>query len=93
MRLHQQFELNIGNSKTEGSQILAVHPSIIEELVVNLTRKGYIVLKSSAHYMGIPQSITVIKEFAGPFTTLFSAKLKEDFDSVSKALGIDNLFK
>lgn len=93
MRLHQQFELNLEDNKTEGSQILAIHPSVIEELVANLTRKGYSVLKSTTHYMGIPQSITVIKDFTGPFTILFSAKLKEDFDSITKKLGIERLFQ
>ena len=91
MRLHHQFELNIEN-RGEGSQIFAIQPSVVEELVTSLTRKGYTVLKSSAHYMGIPQSITVIKEFTGPFTTLFSSKLKEDFDAISAKLGIDKLF-
>ena len=91
MRLHHQFELNIEN-RGEGSQIFAIQPSVVEELVTSLTRKGYTVLKSSAHYMGIPQSITVIKEFTGPFTTLFSSKLKEDFDTISAKLGIDKLF-
>ena len=91
MRLHHQFELNIENSG-EGSQIFAIQPSAVEELVTSLTRKGYTVLKSSAHYMGIPQSITVIKEFTGPFTTLFSSKVKEDFDEISAKLGIDKLF-
>ena len=91
MRLHHQFELNIEN-RGEGSQIFAIQPSVVEELVTSLTRKGYTVLKSSAHYMGIPQSITVIKEFTGPFTTLFSSKVKEDFDEISAKLGIDKLF-
>ncbi len=92
MRLHQQFDLKI-EPILGGRQDLAIHPYVIEELIANLTRKGYRVIKSSANHMGMPQSITIIKDFTGPFAAMFSAKAKEDFDSITKRLGIDGMFQ
>lgn len=68
-------------------------PYIIEELANNLSKKGYTVLKSSAYYMGIPQSITVVKEFTGPFISKFANKIREDFNETTKTLGIRELFE
>ena len=68
-------------------------PLLVEKLVKDLIEKGYVVIKSSAYHMGIPQSITVIKDFTGPFVTIFSTKVKEDFNAVSTALGIGKLFE
>ena len=93
MKLHQQFDLNLKTINDFGRELLAIPPYIIEEMVVNLTKRSYTVIKSSAHYMGIPQSITVIKDFTGPFVTRFSMKIREDFSDVSKALGIEKLFE
>ena len=93
MRLHHQFDLNINNTELFGRELLVTPPSIIEELTVNLSKKGYTVLKSSAYYMGIPQSITVVKEFTGPFVSQFANKIRNDFENVSKKLGIRELFE
>lgn len=76
-----------------GRELLAIPPYLVEELITDLTKRGYTVLKSSAYYMGIPQSITVIKDFTGPFVTKFSAKVQHDFNAVSRALGIERLFE
>lgn len=92
MRIHQQFDLDLSRITPLGRELLAIPPYIVENLVRSLSRKGYVVLKSSAYYMGIPQSITVVKEFTGPFVTKFSSKIKEDFDTVSKGLKIEKLF-
>lgn len=93
MKVHHQFDLNIGNVKLFGRELLVVPPYVIEELISNLSKKGYTVLKSSAYFMGIPQSITVVKEFTGPFVSHFTNKMRDDFDSVSKKLGINELFE
>ena len=68
-------------------------PYTIEELVSNLSKKGYTVLKSSAYHTGIPQIITIVKEFTGPFVSQFTNKIKDDFDAVSKKLGIREMFE
>ncbi len=93
MKIHQQFDLNVEITKSAGRDLLTIPPYLVEELVTNLTKKGYMVLMSSANFMGIPQSITVIKDFTGPFVSKFSAKISDDFNAVSKRLGIDNLFE
>ena len=68
-------------------------PELVERLIKDLVGKGYIVIHSSARYMGIPQSITVIKDFTGPFVTQLSTKIQDDFKALSKQLGIGELFK
>lgn len=93
MKLQQQFDLNLKILNDLGRELLAIPPHLIEELISSLTKKGYVVIKSSAYYMGIPQSITIIKDFTGPFVTQFSSKVKEDFNAVSKVLGIEKLFE
>ena len=93
MRLHHQFDLDIENVKRLGRDLFTLPPYILEELVTTLTKKGYTVLKSSADFMGIPKSITVVKEFTGPFVTMFSAKMKKDFNFITKKLGIERLFQ
>ncbi len=93
MKLHHQFDLKVNNVKVFGRELFAIPPYIIEELATNLSKKGYTVLKSSAYYMGIPQSITVVKEFSGPFVSHFANKIRDDFDAVSKQLGIKELFE
>lgn len=93
MRLHQQFDLNTRNLTLLGRDLLAIPPYAIEELVSNLSKKGYTVLKSSSYYMGIPQSLTIIKEFTGPFVSQFADKIRNDFDNVSKKLGIREMFE
>ena len=92
MRLHHQFDLNISSIKPVGRELLTISPYLIEELVSSLSKKGYQVLKSSAYFMGIPQSITVVKEFTGPFVNQFADKIRDDFESVSRKLGIKELF-
>ena len=92
MRIHQQFDLDLSSIRPLGRELLAIPPYVMENLIASLSKKGYTVLKSSAYYMGIPQSITVVKEFTGPFVSRFSSKMKEDFESVSKALKIEKLF-
>lgn len=93
MKMHRQFDLNVNNVKLFGRDLLVIPPYVIEELTSNLSKKGYTVLKSSAYFMGIPQSITVVKEFTGPFVTQFASKIRNDFENVSNKLGIRELFE
>ena len=97
MKLHQQFDLNPDLLKVKNfDDILKTAnkiPALVEKLVKDLLEEGYIVIESSARHMGIPQHITVIKDFTGPFVTNFSVKLREDFNAVSKSLGIERLFE
>lgn len=97
MKLHQQFDLNLDVLKVKNfndiPRALNEVPLLVERLVKNLLEKGYDVIKEGAGFMGIPKSITVIKNFTGPFVTQFSAKAKEDFDDASKDLGIERLFE
>ena len=93
MKLYHQFDLKNEILKPLGRDLFEVPPYVVEELVKNLSRKGYTILKSSANYMGIPKSITVVKEFTGPFVGQFTAKIKDDFRSISKKLGISELFE
>lgn len=92
MKLHQQFDLNPNVIRPFGRELFAVPPYSIEELALKMSRKGYTVLQSSAYFMGIPQSITLVKNFTGPFATRFSAKMKEDFANAAKNLGMEELF-
>ena len=93
MKLHQQFDLRNDVIRPMGRELLEIPPYLVEELAAKLSKKGYTILKSSAHYMGIPKSITVVKEFTGPFVAQFTAKIKDDFKAISKSLGIDELFE
>lgn len=97
MKLHQQFDLNLDVMKITGFKAIprAINeiPILVEKLTKDLLEKGYIVIGSSARYMGVPQSITVVKDFTGPFATNFSLKIKDDFKAVSRALGIEELFE
>ena len=92
MRLHEEFDINLRTLEGLNKGSLKIYRSHVEELVRNLTKKGYCVGKSSLCYLGIPQSISVIKEFTGPFVTHFSMKIKNDFQAISKALRIEELF-
>ena len=97
MKIHQQFDLNSKAISLEKINDIpkAVNeiPALVEKLIKNLLQKGYIVIKEGASSFGVPNRITVIKEFNGPFVTHFSIKTKEDFTSVSRALGIEKLFE
>ena len=97
MKLHQQFDLNRKVFQMDNFNDIpkAVNeiPVLVEKLIKNLLEEGYIVIESSARYMGIPQSITVVKDFTGPFVIKFSAKIQNDFNDVSKVLGIEKLFE
>ena len=93
MKLYHQFDLKNEVLRSLGRELFEVPPYVVEELVKNLSRKGYTILKSSANYMGLPKSITVIKEFTGPFVGQFTAKIKDDFRNISKKLGISELFE
>lgn len=93
MRLHQQFDLKQDVIKPIGRELFEIPPYLIEELVTNLSKKGYTILKSSAHYMGIPGSIIIVKELTGPFVMQFTTKIKDDFRAVSRKLGIEGLFE
>ncbi len=68
-------------------------PVLVDKLIKDLLERGYIVIESSARHMGIPQSIIVIKDFTGPFVTKFSTKIQNDFNAVSKKLGVEKLFE
>lgn len=97
MKLHQQFDLNLEVLKisnvNEIPKAINEVPVLVEKLTKELLERGYIVIESTASYMGIPKSITIIKDFTGPFTTLFSSKIKNDFSNVSRKLGIGKLFE
>ena len=93
MKLHQQFDLNvkkfsIGKLPEKATRV----PELIEQLVKNLVEEGYIVIMSSAKFMGIPKTITVVKDFTGPMVTYVSTKINDDFNSMSEHLGIRKLF-
>lgn len=93
MKMHQQFDLNFSLMGGMGRDLFTIPPFIMEELVTNLSKKGYKVLQSSAYFMDIPQSITIVKDFTGPFVSKFSTKIREDFTSVARNLGIEKLFE
>ncbi|MBI2541905.1 hypothetical protein HYV80_04300 [Candidatus Woesearchaeota archaeon] len=97
MKLHQQFDLNLRALKPENfnniPRAINMMPGLVEGLVKRLLGQGYVVIESSARYMGIPKSITVIKDFSGPFATMFSAKINEEFSSFSKRIGVERLFE
>ena len=79
----------VGVREIRGVGEIGVVGIIEEELWGDLFRlKNSIIAKIRKH-----KSITVIKNFTGPFVTQFSAKAKEDFDDASKALGIERLFE
>ena len=97
MKLHQQFDLNLEALKPDNFNDIprAINnvPVLVEKLIKDLLKEDYIVVESSSRYMGIPQSITVIKDFTGPFVIRFSSKTKDDFKAISRALGIEKLFE
>lgn len=97
MKLYQQFDLNFNVLKTNNlsdvPKKLNDIPGLVEKLTKELLEKGYDVIKERAQITGLPQSITIIKDFRGPFATQFSTKINEDFNIVSKALGIEKLFE
>lgn len=97
MKLHQQFDLNINVLQVKNFNDIprAINeiPTLVEKLIKELLQKGYSVAKEGAHFAGVPQSITVIKDFRGPFATQFSTKINEDFNFVSRNLGIEKLFE
>ena len=97
MKLHQQFDLNLNALKIDNLKDIpkAINeiPVLVEKLIKDLLEDGYIVIESSARYMEIPKTITIVKDLTGPFVTRFSAKIQNDFNAVSKALGIERLFE
>lgn len=97
MKIHQQFDLNLNALKIENLNDIPRKineiPVLVERLIRDLLEEGYIVIESTVRYMGIPQSITIIKDFTGPFAAKFSAKIQHDFYAVSRALGIEKLFE
>lgn len=97
MKLHRQFDLNMDvfglQSINDIPKKINEIPLLVEKLIRDLLEEGYIVIESSARHMGVPKSITVIKNFTGPFVTKFSTKIQDDFSDLSKALGIEKLFE
>ena len=97
MKLQQQFALNLRALKPEKLNRLprAVNevPVLVEKMIKNLLEQGFVVIESSARYMGIPKTITVIRDFTGPFATMFSSKINEEFSNLSKRLGLERLFE
>ena len=73
MKLHQQFDLNLKALKPEKiddiPKTINELPVLVEKLVKDLLKEGYIVIESSARFMGVPQSITIVKDFTGPFVS------------------------
>lgn len=97
MKIHQQFDLNLKAFKPENfndiPRVINEMPALVENLVKNLLEQGYVVIESSAKYMGIPKTITVIKDFTGPFATIFSKKINDEFNDLSRKLGMEKLFE
>ena len=97
MKIHQQFDLNLMSLKPESfndlPRVMNNMPALVEELVKTLLEQGYVVIESSAKYMGVPKTITVIKDFTGPFATIFSSKINDDFKTLSRKLGMERLFE
>ena len=94
MKLYQQFDLNLNALKIGNiPSIMNKIPVLVEKLIKDLLEDGYIVVESSAKHMGIPKTITIVKDFTGPFVTKFSAKIQHDFNAISKAMGIEMLFE
>jgi len=94
MKLYQQFDLNLNALKIGNiPNIMNEIPVLVEKLIKDLLEDGYIVVESSAKHMGIPKTITIVKDFTGPFVTKFSAKIQHDFNALSKAMGIEMLFE
>ena len=97
MKLHQQFDLNLKALKPEKiddiPKTINELPVLVEKLVKDLLKEGYIVIESSARFMGVPQSITIVKDFTGPFVLNFSSKVIEDFRAFSRKLGVERLFE
>lgn len=97
MKLYRQFDLNLENLKINNfndvPRAINEIPILVEKLIKNLSDKGYEVVKEGVHFTGLPQSIAIIKDFTGPFVTNFSIKVKDDFDALSKTLGIESLFE
>jgi len=97
MKIHQQFDLNLKAFKPESfndiPRVINEMPALVEKLIKNLLEQGYVVIESSAKYMGIPKTITVIKDFTGPFATMFSRKINDEFDDLSRKLGVERLFE
>lgn len=97
MKLHQQFDLNLMALKPENfnglPRSINTASELVERLVKSLLEQGYVVIESSAKHMGIPNSITVVKDFTGPFATLFSSRINEEFSKLSKSIGIERLFE
>ena len=97
MKLHQQFDLNIREIKPGNlngiPRAMNEMPGLVENLIKDLLKRGYMVIQEGVGFLGVPRRITVIKEFTGPFVTHFSIKAKEDFKAVSRALGIEKLFE
>ena len=93
MKLHQQFDLDLRKFDLGKlpQKAIKVH-ELIEQLVKSLVEEGYIVVMSSAKYMGIPKTITVIKDFTGPMVTFVSTKINDDFNSLAENLGIRKFF-
>ena len=96
MKLHQQFDLRLDvlkeNSISTLKNIKEI-PVLIGELTKDLIKKGYIVVVESTNYGGIPHSITVVKDFTGPFVVNLSSKVKNDFKAVTRSLGIESFFE
>lgn len=97
MKIHQQFDLNLRALKPESfndlPRIINEMPALVERLVKTLLEHGYVVIESSAKYMGVPKTITVIKDFTGPFATMFSSKINDDFKTHSRKLGMERFFE
>jgi|GEM_PF-6045648 hypothetical protein len=97
MKLHQQFDLNLRAFKPESFNDIprAINelPALVDKLTKNLLEQGYIVIESSARHMGIPKTITIIKDFTGPFATMFSRKINDEFDDLSRKIGVERLFE
>ncbi len=97
MKVHHQFDLNLSFLRQRNfsgiSKNINENSIQIEKLIQALIGRGYMVIESSPRYMGIPQSITIIKDLTGPFVVRLSSKVQDDFKAISSALGIEKLFE
>ena len=92
MKVHQQFDLNDRMLHSMRRDGFSIAPHKFEEFIALLSRKGYTIIKSSSYVMGIPQSITLIKETTELIAGNIASKIREDFKAVSERTGIGSIF-
>ena len=92
MRVYQQFDLDMGLVRKLVKEGL-IAPQKIEDLLISLSRKGYTVLKSTANFMGIPRSLTIVKDATASVGSTIATKVRDDFLKIASQLGVERLFE